>query len=90
MRSFHKNSDWLYFLFWMMGIFYISCLKLNFKEAMEVTYWIRIHINHSGQCLGYTKRTFWKKIKNYLIVFFGLIITLGIVYLLIYKYKKLL
>jgi hypothetical protein len=86
----HKIIDWLYFLFWMIGIFTISCLKLNFKDAVEVTYWIRIHLKYTGQCVEYTKRTFWQKIKNDLIVIFGLIISSGVVYLLIYNYKKIL
>jgi hypothetical protein len=81
----YKILDWLYFLFWMIGIFFISCLKLNFKEAIESTYWIRIHFKYKGQCVEYAKRTFWQKIKNDLIVIFGVIIMFGTIYLLIYN-----
>jgi uncharacterized membrane protein len=85
----HKIIDWLYFLFWMIGIFTISCLKLNFKDAVEVTYWIRIHLKYTGQCVEYTKRTFYQKIKNDLIVFLGILIIFGVIYLLIYNVKIL-
>jgi hypothetical protein len=78
-----KQLDWLYFLFWMVGILYISCLQVKIKEVIETTYWIRMHFKYCGKCVGYTKNSITQKLKNTLIVTFDFIITYGILYLII-------
>jgi hypothetical protein len=79
----HKFTEWLYFLFWMLGMFFISCLKLNFKDAIETSYWIRIHFKYTGQCVGYEKRSIWYKIINGLIVCFGFVVTIIIIFIML-------
>lgn len=81
--------NWLYFLLWMIGMFFISCLRLNYKDAVETTYWIRVHFKYSGQCVEYTKQSIWQKLKNDLIVLLGVLFIFGTVCLLIYNIKIL-
>jgi hypothetical protein len=43
--------DWTEHLFWEIGWMSIQFFKGNIDGAIEMTYWIRIHLTYSGKTI---------------------------------------
>ena len=72
--------DWFEHLFWEIGWMSIQLLKGNIDGAIEMTYWIRIHLTYSGKCVGKSKLSFKQQVKNKCVAVFGLLITVGFLF----------
>lgn len=75
-----SKLDWIEHLFWEIGWMAIQLLKGNIDGAIEMTYWIRIHLSFSGKCVGKSKLSFKQQVKNKCVAVFGLLITVGFLF----------
>ena len=69
--------------FWLLGVLYLNILKLNFKEAVDTYYWIRIHILYRGMPTGKRYISVQERIKITLYQLAGLLLSIVILYVLI-------
>jgi hypothetical protein len=72
---------WFEYLCWNIGWMIIQFFKGNINGAIEMTYWIRIHITYRGKCVSKPKLPLIQIIKNKCIETVGLITILGILFL---------
>ena len=72
--------DWFEHLLWEVGWMSIQLLKGNIDGAIEMTYWIRIHLTYSGKCVSKSKLSFKQQVKNKCVAVFGLLITVGFLF----------
>ncbi len=66
-----NNIYWIDHLFWCLGAFYLSILRFDFKDAIELHYFIRIHLCYKSKLIGRVKLPFKRRFKNLLISLFG-------------------
>lgn len=75
-----SKFGWIEHLFWEIGWMSIQLLKGNIDGAIEMTYWIRIHLSFSSKCVGKSKLSFKQQVKNKCVAVFGLLITVGFLF----------
>ena len=75
-----SKLDWFEHLFWEIGWMVIQLLKWNIDGVIEMTYWIRIHLSFSGKCMRKSKLSFKQQVKNKCVAGFGLLITIGLLF----------
>lgn len=76
-----SKLDWIEHLFWEIGWMVIQLLKGNIDGAIEITYWIRIHLSFSGKCVGKSKLSFKQQVKNKCVAGFGIMVTVGLLFI---------
>ena len=79
--------EWTDLFCWMIGWAVINLLKGNFEGFIEMTYWIKIHLTHSG-CTGEKRKLPFKEILiGKLTALFGFIL-ISLFLFLLFKITK--
>ena len=81
--KFNNIFDWFEYLFFGIGLMTIQFIKGNIDGAVEITYWVRIHLSYRGKCVGKSKLSFIHIVKNKLIELLGIIVILSVLFIVI-------
>jgi len=73
--------DWFEHLLWEVGWMSIQLLKGNIDGAIEMTYWIRIHLTYSGKCVSKSKLSFKQQVKNKCVEMVGALAIFGLIFI---------
>lgn len=73
--------DWTEHLFWEIGWMIIQFCKGNIEGAIEMTYWIRIHLAYSGKCVSKSKLSFKQHFQNKCVELVGIIASFGLLFI---------
>lgn len=81
-KSFYNHSD---LMFWLLGNMYWCIISLDFNNAKDTYYWLRIHLTYKGQKVEGEKRkiSIKQRLLNIRNSFLGISITFLIFYNLI-------
>ena len=70
---------WIDHLFWCLGKLYLSLLRIGINDAIDILYFIRIHLCFKDKRISKVEMPFKIRFKNLLISLFGLIVSVLII-----------
>ena len=73
--------DWFEHLLWEVGWMIIQFCKGNIEGAIEMTYWIRIHLTYSGKCVSKSKLSLKQWVQNKCVEMVGALAIFGLIFI---------